>query len=274
MGFSVRFWGVRGTIPCPADTHLAFGGNTSCVEVRTGSERIILDAGTGIRMLGKRLLDENALSATLLLSHTHLDHISGFPFFSPAFTPGFQLRVMAGHLFGSDDIRSTLARQMSRPLFPVPLHRMGADIHFEDFAPGNHFLIGDETQIRTAPLRHPDGAVGYRIEYRGRSIAYVTDTEHEPGKPNQTILDLINNVDLLMYDSTYTDDEFPSKVGWGHSTWQEATRLASLARVKQLALFHHEPDRNDQEMTEIEHRARLILPNAFAAREGTVITLL
>ena len=277
MGFLVTFWGVRGTIPCPLASHMQFGGNTSCVEVRAGGTRIILDAGTGLRLLGKRFQADGVGAATLLLSHTHLDHISGFPFFGPAFQPGFTFKVMAGHLNnggrGGPDIRSVLARQMERPLFPVPLQTMGCSISFEDFTSGDSFALDGGVRVRTAPLNHPDGATGYVVEYGGRSVAYITDTEHVQGRLDETILALIEGVDLLIYDSTYTDEEYPARVGWGHSTWQQAVRLAEAARVGRLALFHHEPDHNDQIMARIEAEAQAALPRTFAAREGASVVL-
>lgn len=273
MGFSVTFWGVRGTIPCPISSHMRFGGNTSCVEIRAGGQRVIFDAGTGLRLLGKRFQTEGVERATLLLSHTHLDHISGFPFFGPAFQQGFRFDVMAGHLNGQTDIRSVLARQMERPLFPVPLQTMGCCLGFHDFRPGDDFDLDGDIRVRTAMLNHPDGATGYRLQHGGRSVAYVTDTEHVPGRLDENILSLVEGVDLLIYDTTYTDDEYLARVGWGHSTWQEGVRLAQAARVGRLALFHHEPDHDDAIMERIEAEARAALPWTFAAREGATVVL-
>lgn len=273
MGFSVTFWGVRGTIPCPMASHLGFGGNTSCVEVQAGKQRIIIDAGTGLRMLGRKLLAEGVTGATLLLSHTHLDHISGFPFFAPAYTKGFGLRVISGHLNGGPDIESVMARQMERPLFPVPLRTMGGDLSFLEVPPGHSFKLEGGVRIHTAALNHPDGATGYRIEYQGRSVAYVTDTEHVPDHPDRNILNLVDGVDLLLYDSTYTDDEWAQRIGWGHSTWMEAVRIARAAHVKMLGLFHHDPDHDDATMERIEAAAKAEFANCFAAREGTTISL-
>ncbi|CAO3419269.1 MBL fold metallo-hydrolase [Azospirillum doebereinerae] len=273
MGFTVTFWGVRGTIPCPMASHLGFGGNTSCVEVRAGSQRIILDAGTGLRPLGRKLLAEGVTAATLLLSHTHLDHISGFPFFAPAYTKGFSLRVVSGHLSGSPNIEAVMARQMERPLFPVPMRTMGGDLSFIEVPAGHSFKLEGGVRIHTAALNHPDGATGYRIEYRGHSMAYVTDTEHVPDQPDRNILNLVDGVDLLLYDSTFTDEEWSQRIGWGHSTWREAIRIAKGGNVKRLCLFHHDPDHDDQTMDAIEKEAQAELPNCFAAREGTTVTL-
>ena len=270
MGLQVTFWGVRGTIACPTPQHMAYGGNTSCVEVRAGGRLVILDAGTGIRELGRRILQQDERKADLLFSHTHWDHINGFPFFSPAFREDRTFRVFAGHLAAtSGGIRNTLAGQMAEPMFPVPLEIMRARLEFNDFAAGESFALGDGVSVRTAPLNHPNGATGYRLEHGGRSVCYVTDTEHVPGRPDERILGLIAGADLVVYDSTYTDAEFPGRVGWGHSTWQEGVRLCREAGARRLAIFHHDPDHDDAAMAAIESEARAAWDGAFAAREGT-----
>jgi phosphoribosyl 1,2-cyclic phosphodiesterase len=274
MGFYVRFWGVRGSIACPSPRHMEYGGNTACVEVTAGDARIILDAGTGIRNLGSLLLQEDARRAQLLLSHTHWDHISGFPFFSPAFFGGRAFRVMAGHLNAHGGVRATLAGQMMQPMFPVPLEIMKSDLIFEDFEAGDHFTLDGGVHVRTARLNHPSGATGYRLDHAGKSVCYVTDTEHQPGKPDQAVLALIDGADLVIYDCTYTDDELPSKVGWGHSTWREGIRLCQAAHAKTLVIFHHEPDHEDERMAEIEREARAVWSGVVVARESMRIDLL
>lgn len=276
MTFSVTFWGVRGTIPCPIASHMGVGGNTSCLEVTAGSETIILDAGTGIRLLGQALATRHVHRASLLLSHTHLDHIGGFPFFMPAFTPGFNLQVLAGHLKGNHavpDIRTVLGWLMQRPLFPVPLKRMGSNLSFDEITSGESFKIGDAVSVHSRPLNHPDGATGYRLEFGGKVLAYVTDTEHVVGRTDHHVVELMQNADLVVYDATYTEAEYRQKVGWGHSTWEEAVRLAAIAQCRQLALFHHEPNHDDATMERIEQQARAVFPETFAAREGTTVTL-
>jgi len=274
MAFEVKFWGVRGSIACASAQHVIYGGNTSCIEVMVNDGRIILDAGTGIRMLGKEVMRQHARSGVLLLTHTHWDHVNGFPFFAPIYVPGWHFRVLAGHLIDRGGIREALASQMTTPMFPVPLQALRAEMHYEDFRMGDTLtnLVPDVT-VRTAPLNHPNGATGYRIEYQGKSMAYITDTEHVPGKPDENVLGLMAGADLAIYDSTYTDDQFPSRVGWGHSTWQEAIRLGRAAGVKRLAIFHHDPDHTDDIMEGIEGEARRSWSNALVARESMVITL-
>lgn len=265
----VTFWGVRGSIACPSPRHIVYGGNTACVQVDAGDAHIILDAGTGIRELGNEIVRRDLQKSVLLMSHTHWDHINGFPFFAPAFQEGRSFRVLAGHLTGvPGGIRSVLSGQMAQPMFPVPLDTMQADLLFEDFKAGDEFDLDAGVHVRTTALNHPNGATGYRIEHGGKSVCYVTDTEHVPGKPDQNILGLIQGADLVIYDSTYTDDEFPSKVGWGHSTWQEGVRLAQAAGVKRLLIFHHDPEHDDTFMANVEKDAHQLWSGADVAREG------
>ncbi len=274
MSFKVKFWGVRGSIATPSARHIGVGGNTSCVEVSCGGERIILDAGTGIRSLGAWMMKREVQKAHLLLSHTHWDHINGFPFFEPAFVNTNTFQIMAGHVIDDGGIKKVLSGQMAQPFFPVPLEAMKARMEFSDFRAGDRFPLMDGIFVRTAPLNHPNGATGYRIEYKGKSVCYITDTEHAPGRPDQHILGLIEGADLVIYDSTYTDEEFESKVGWGHSTWQEGVRLCQAANVKMLAIFHHEPDHEDDFLEDLEIQARAMWPGAVLARENMVIPLL
>ncbi|MCG8558091.1 MAG: MBL fold metallo-hydrolase [Proteobacteria bacterium] len=273
MAFWLRFWGVRGSIACPSPRHMAFGGNTSCVEVRAGDELLVLDAGTGIRELGRSFLRQDVRRARLLLSHTHWDHINGFPFFTPAYRRDRSLRILAGHLSDRGGVRQILADQMTTPMFPVPFDNLRADLDFEDFRAGDSFALGSSLRIRTAPLNHPDGATGYRIEHAGKALCYVTDTEHNADRQDQNVLGLIEGADLVIYDSTYTDEEYPRHRTWGHSTWQEGVRLCRSANVKHLAIFHHDPDHEDAFMHQVEADARRLWDGAWVAREGARIEL-
>jgi len=272
MSLRLCFWGVRGSIACPSPSHVRYGGNTSCLEITAGGHTIILDSGTGIRPLGVQMSEQGVRTATMLFTHTHWDHINGFPFFGPGFDPKAEFRIMGGHL-KEGSIRDVLAGQMTQPTFPVPLEAMQSKMTFEDFEAGDTLSVHPGVTVRTAPLNHPNGATGYRIECGGRSICYVTDTEHIPGKPDRNVLGLIEGADLVVYDSTYTDAEFESKVGWGHSTWQEAVRLAKAARVKRLALFHHDPSHTDDRMDEIGAEAKAAFGEAVVAAEGMVLVV-
>lgn len=273
MSFKVKFWGVRGSIACPGPRHMVYGGNTSCVEVALDRRRLVLDAGTGIRELGRAFEEEGIRQATVLLSHTHWDHINGFPFFGPAFDPANRFHIMAGHLGHGLRIETVLAGQMTHPFFPVPIEVMRAQLTFEDFQAGSTLDLGDGITARTMALNHPDGATAYRLEFDGASLCYVTDTEHVPGSPDLGIRRFIEGADLVIYDSTYSDDEFAAKAGWGHSTWQEGIRLCQSAGVKQLAIFHHDPDHDDEVMARIERAAAEAWSGALVAREGMEVAL-
>lgn len=273
MGIQVKFWGVRGSIATPSADHMKYGGNTSCIELLLGDRVIILDAGTGVRMLGKCLLERGIKNYLFLQSHTHWDHINGFPFFAPVYCPDVNIEIRAGHLAACGGIQKVLSGQMCQPTFPVPFEELAASIDFHDFQAGANFSLGDGIEVKTAALVHPDGGTGYRIEYDGVSVCYVTDTEHTPGKLDQNILSLIEGADLVIYDSTYTDEEYPTFVGWGHSTWQEGIRLCKAAGAKRLAIFHHDPAHDDAFMDKVGELAAKEWNGAFVAQEGTGVVI-
>ncbi|WP_417844738.1 MBL fold metallo-hydrolase [Thalassospira sp.] len=271
MAITVKFWGVRGSIACPSPEHVVYGGNTSCVEMRVGGKVLIFDAGTGIRNLGRDLVRRGVSNASIFLTHTHWDHINGFPFFVPAYDPGNSFEIFAGHLTGQGGVEKVFSSQMANPTFPVPLSAMRSGLSFCDFATGTTLHPIDDIAVRTAPLRHPNGATAYRVEYDGISVCYVTDTEHQIGQIDHTVLEFIRDADLVIYDSTYTDAEFEKRIGWGHSTWREGIRLCRAAGVARLALFHHDPDHDDTMMAAIEKQAQGEWPPVFAARDEMVV---
>lgn len=269
--FIVRFWGVRGSIACPGEAYRRYGGNTSCLEVRCGEHLIVFDAGTGLRALGEKLVQEDGLAGDLFLTHTHLDHIIGLPFFAPLHDPGTCFRLWAGHLGPRLTLREALSKLMTAPLFPVPVDVFSCAISFHDFKAGETLEPRPGVRLRTAPLNHPNGATGYRVDYAGRSLCYVTDTEHVEGKPDQSVLGLIQGADLVIYDATYTDEEFPQYRTWGHSTWQEGVRLCDQAGVGRLVLFHHDPSHTDEIMDRVARAAEAARPGTLAACEGLVL---
>ncbi|MFD2234604.1 MBL fold metallo-hydrolase [Phaeospirillum tilakii] len=273
MAVRVRFWGVRGCVPSPAADHLGYGGNTSCFAVTIGSRLVIFDAGTGLRPLGAAIAAHGPAEADLFLSHYHWDHIAGLPFFAPGYDPSFRLRIHGPRLDGDCGPLAALARQMEPPNFPVTLGRMGGIAAIEEFEIGTTLTPAPGLRIVTAPLNHPGGACGYRLEAEGHVIAVVTDTEHRPGAPDPAVLALIAGADLMLYDATYDDDGFSDRVGWGHSTWQEAIRLARAAGVRRLVLVHHDPDRDDRALDAAAAAAAAQWDGAAFAREGTEIIL-
>jgi phosphoribosyl 1,2-cyclic phosphodiesterase len=272
--FSVTFWGVRGSIACPEPEMLRYGGNTSCIEVRCGNHLLIFDAGTGLRPLGKKLAQEGNLDADLFLSHTHFDHVSGLPFFGPAFLPTNKFRFWAGHLEVQGlELCDVLCEMMMPPLFPVPIEIFKADIAYKDFVAGDTLTPKAGVTLKTAPLNHPNGATGYRVEYAGKSICYVTDTEHTGQGPDPRISGLIAGADIVIYDSTYTDEEYPRFKGWGHSTWEEGIRVCEAAGAKRLVIFHHDPAHDDEMMDTIADAAEKRRIGTLVAREGLTLSL-
>ena len=278
----ITFWGVRGSIPSPGPDTVGVGGNTSCVEVRAGKLLLVFDGGTGLRLLGKTLLKEMPITAHLFFSHVHWDHIQGFPFFDPAFVPGNVINLYGGNNV-SRTLEETLAGQMDHPSFPVHLTDMGAKMHFHDVNEENALELdaGDGTKavITSARGNHPNGVWAYRVDHGGHSVMYATDTEHY-AVVDPRLAKLATGVDLLIYDSQYTPEEYSgtagsggSKVGWGHSTFDEAVKLAKVAKAKKLVLYHHDPMQNDAAVAEKERRARELFPNCEAAREGLKIEL-
>lgn len=275
--FHIKFWGVRGSIPCPGAETLRYGGNTSCVEMHVGSERLIFDGGTGLRVLGQSMVSQMPVTAHLFFTHSHWDHIQGFPFFTPAFVAGNCFHIHGLPASNGATIKQRLHDQMLHPNFPVPLQIMQSDLHFYDLEAGEVLTLGDVT-VETGRLNHPGEALGYRVSWQGKSAAYITDTEHFPDRLDENVLTLAREADVLIIDTTYTDEEYYdpqlSKVGWGHSTWQEGVKVAQAAKVKQLVLFHHDPAHNDTFLDEIRDQVIAVFPNTLLAREGLMITVL
>jgi phosphoribosyl 1,2-cyclic phosphodiesterase len=272
----VRFWGVRGSIPTPGPDTVGVGGNTACVEVCGGGSRVVLDAGTGLRGLGNALVAAGEhRDVTVLLSHVHWDHVMGLPFFTPIYMPGVKLNVASGPA-GRQPLREILRRQMSAPMFPVDLGDVGATLTCQTLAEGRTFSVG-ALEVEMARLNHPDPVYAYRVSYGGRSVVFATDTEHY-ACVDPRLARLARGADLLIYDAQYTPEEYagevgPSRVGWGHSTFAAGAELARLADVGRLALFHHDPGRNDAAVEAIVDRARALFSPSFAAREGLTVAL-
>lgn len=274
--FKINFWGVRGSIPCPGAETVRYGGNTPCIEIVAGDERLIFDGGTGLRVLGQSLMGQLPIEANMFFTHSHWDHIQGFPFFVPAFVPVNKFNIYGVVAPNGATIKQRLHDQMLHPNFPVPLQIMQADLRFFSLDVGESLEIGDVV-VENAKLNHPGEAVGYRINWRGISAAYITDTEHYPDRIDDQVLKLADNADVMIIDAAYTDNEYhdpkSSKVGWGHSTWQEAVKVAKAAKVKQLIIFHHDPLHNDDFLDKIAEEAASEFSNTILAREGLSIVL-
>jgi CheY-like chemotaxis protein/phosphoribosyl 1,2-cyclic phosphodiesterase len=268
----LRFWGTRGSIATPGPATNRFGGNTSCVEVQTrAGQRLILDCGTGARLLGLDMV-KNApkpIHATILISHTHWDHIQGFPFFAPVFLPGGQITV-CGPTGACNSLPETLAGQMEYTYFPVKLDELAARIEYRDLGEGEQNLGG--VRVITQLLNHPAVTLAYRIETDGVALAYVCDHEPfwehlwrsdaEPGKLDSILhagdrrhAEFLRFADVVIHDAQYTQEEYPDKKNWGHSTYQYVTRLAAAANVKRLYLTHHDPNHDDEFLSRMEGQA-------------------
>ena len=270
--FTIRFWGVRGSIACPGPETLRYGGNTSCLEVMCGDRRLIFDAGTGLRPLGNALFGNGAaVDGDIFLSHTHFDHICGMPFFRPFFSKENSFRVWAGHLIPERTLKKVLDDMMTAPLFPVPPEIFSATMDYRDFSAGDTLEPLPELSIRTAPLNHPDRATGYRIEFGGRSLCYITDVSHTEGVRDETLVEFVAGADMVIYDATYTDAEFPACCDYGHSTWQEGVRIVEAANAGRLVIFHHDPSHDDNFMDTVATDAEAMRPGTLVAREGMVL---
>jgi phosphoribosyl 1,2-cyclic phosphodiesterase len=265
---------VRGSIACPGPDTVRYGGHTPCVEIRCGEHVLIFDAGTGIRPLGNALMREAAMTdLDIFLSHFHIDHVTGLPFFAPLFSKDHTVRVWGGSLNPASGIGEAVQRLMSAPLFPIDVGAFKANVAFRDFRPGDTLHPKPAIALRTAPLNHPGGATGYRIDYGGRSVAYLTDMECGDGPIDPAVLSLARGAGLVILDAAYTDDELPSRLGWGHSSWQQGVRLAREAGAKRLCLFHHDPEHGDEFIDAVAKAADAARPGTIVARDGMYLEL-
>lgn len=295
----VRFWGVRGSYPSPGAATVRYGGNTSCVEVVCGDTRLVIDAGTGIRRLGRHL--EAGSPVHLLLSHTHWDHVQGLPFFKPIYREGERLTIYALERH-RQSLREIISGLWAEAFFPVRMDELAAQREFVEVRAGETFHIGPVT-VRTARLNHPYIAIGYRIEHAGRTVTYVSDTapfrdllletEVVMDRPDLTrslppetrrqldemeanVVSLAKDADLLIYDTQFTEAEYADRPHWGHSTPAVGLAVAMAARARRLMLFHHAPDRADDAMDVILTETRKLAHDGViidAAYEGLEVEL-
>lgn len=291
MAFTVAFWGVRGSIPSPGLATVRYGGNTPCVSVERnhaeGRQLLVFDAGTGIRHLGNELVQrsDGEPKIDLLLSHTHWDHIQGLPFFTPLFDRGYAARIL-GPKQGKVNLERILTEQMRQEVFPVPLKGLAARLEVEHVTEGE-FAIGG-FDVAAKRLRHPATTLGYRIQLAGGGpkFAYICDNElgsggeyGEEASWREDVVRFLEGTDMLVHDSMYTPEQMERFRGWGHSSYEEAVALAAEARVKQLVLFHHRPDHDDESIDIIAEKAKAAaakLDNrleVIAAAEGQQLTL-
>jgi len=248
----VKFWGVRGTLPKAGEGALRYGGNTSCVTLSfPRGQFFIFDAGSGIREVGSALLasGKTRTEGKIFISHPHWDHINTLPFFAPLFIPGNDYEVL-GPTHGTMGIEKLVSEQMSGAFFPITVREFGARVTYRDLREGTYDVAG--LQVKTMLLSHPGYCLGYRVDYGGRSVCYITDNElflpdsdFYAASYMENLADFVRGTDMLITDTTYTDEEYRSKVGWGHSCLSQVIELAAMAEVKALYLFHHDPDQDD-----------------------------
>jgi phosphoribosyl 1,2-cyclic phosphodiesterase len=279
----VKFWGVRGSIACPGPSTLKYGGNTACVEVRlANNELVIIDCGTGIRQLGAGLMKEKKpVNATILLSHGHMDHVYGFPFFGPAYmkTNHFVVKGCApeGHT-----LRSMIEKQMGDVYFPVEFDGLNAEVDFSECCITCEDIC--DTKITAHPTNHPGGGRGYRLTEHAKSMVYLTDnelrSEAKDAKPFDSFVEFCRGAHLLIHDTQYTPEEYETWTkGWGHSRYTDVAELAVKADVEILALFHHDPDHDDAFLEEMLEKTRNMVrrlggnTECVLAREGETIPL-
>ncbi len=304
--FTARIWGDRGSMPTPGPDTVLFGGNTACIEVRCGERLIIIDSGSGIRKLGDKIMREDLpkgpISADILITHTHWDHILGFPMFTPIFVPGTKLRIHGPISYEDDSLERVFGALLSYRYWPVRQEELGAKIEYIQIKETT-FDLGDGIYVTTKYLNHPILCLGYRIEYEGKAFATAYDNEPfanvfptDPADPNydedaaregdeaareenEKVLRFFKGADLLVHDSQYTAKEYlAGKRGWGHSSYEYAINSAHKARVRRLVLFHHDPNRSDAELQELEmlYQGRVDGRTGLQvemAREGSLFTL-
>ncbi len=271
----VTFWGVRGSIPCCGQEYLRVGGNSSCVSVIIDKKIVVFDAGTGLRDLGNWLEKHPYINeAHLFLSHAHYDHIIGFPFFKPLWRKDFKL-VVYSTIFGKYGGAKQFfeKRVFTDPFFPVTLEKLQCRLSFKDCQDNDRVTLDKETNVLIGKLNHPGGASGFRLQHRTKSVVYVSDTEHKEEELDSEVLNLIQGSDLVIYDATFTEEEYPQYKGWGHSTWQEGMKLCQKAGAKSMAIYHHDPSHTDDVIDLIEKEATRAWSGLFIARQGMVISL-
>ena len=268
----VRFWGVRGSVSASGPRFAEFGGHTPCVEIRCGERLFVVDAGSGIAALGMELCEAAPDEVDILLSHLHLDHVGGLPFFKPATFGTTVIRTWCGNL-GGRSAEAALDRLYAPPLFPIRLDQFPARFEHVGFKAGETLRFAGGHVVATHPLNHPDGATGYRFDHRGRRVCYISDIEHSRPWPPAGLARFVENADLMIYDGMFTEAEYPVCKGWGHSTWEKGIELAQAAGVRALAIIHVHPHHDDDQLRRIEADMQAVMPSAFIARERQALAL-
>ena len=300
---SVRFWGVRGSIPCPGLATVEYGGNTACLEIRADKRLIVIDLGTGVKVLGDWIMGNDfkagPLHIDIFISHTHWDHIMGFPMFTPIFIPGTKMRIRGPVSYDDDTLASIIGDQLSYRYWPVRQAELAARIEYQELKETT-LDLGGGLKVTTKYLNHPILCLGYRFEYQGKSI--VTAYDHEPFRnlfptdpedpnydegaaqegeaasreENERFTNFIRDADVIIHDAQYTQEEYEKHLGWGHSSFNNAIEFAGLAGAKKLVFFHHDPNRTDEQLGSMAEKYQNMVKDKFKteiimAREGLTI---
>ena len=268
----IKFYGTRGSIPVSDPNFMEFGGNTTCLFISgldEGAGTIIMDAGTGIRNLGKDILSgkiEVGEDINLGFTHFHWDHIQGFPFFAPAYNPESKIEISTAGKKEIHDLKDIFSTQMQSIYFPVQLENMGAQISFEKYETNE--IVGKKgALVRIADVIHPGGCIGVRFEFNGKSIVFCTDTEH-PNGIDENVIKLSMNADVLIHEAQYTDKELKTHKGWGHSSYSQAVEVAERSNAKNLIITHHDPDHDDEFLRRMEKRSQEKFKDLVFARDN------
>ncbi|WP_350334182.1 MBL fold metallo-hydrolase [Coralliovum pocilloporae] len=268
----VRFWGVRGSIPCCTEKTSRFGGDTACIEVSCGDDVIIIDCGSGMMHLGHDLERRGLKTMDLFVTHYHFDHLCGLPFFCIGFNPETTVNAYGPVLDNGVTMKDAVSKLMEPPLFPITSALLKG-VHFNDFEAGASTTLSNSAVVHSIPLNHPGGGCGYRIDWHGRSVAIITDFEHASTGLDQGLKDFVRGADVMVYDAMYTSADYPSHVGWGHSTDDFCLSLAEESGVGIPVLFHHAPYRSDASLEKLETEVSARFPGAMVGYDGLEVVL-
>ena len=275
---SVRFWGVRGSIPCPGRNTVIYGGNTACIEIRADQQLNIVDLGSGACPFGDWLIANDMkkngnLKANIFITHTHWDHIMGFPMFTPVYMENTELRITGPMFSETGSIKTVFETQLSHNYWPIRLNELSAKIDYNQIKETTLDLSNGLT-VTSKLLNHPVACLGYRFNYEGKSVALIYD--HEPfaaAEDNEKIIRFLKDADILIHDSQYTNEEYPVHIGWGHSTLDNALQTAAAAGVKTLVFFHHDPSHTDAQLKKLEKIYSKKEVKCVMAKEGMTLKL-
>lgn len=271
--FKIHFLGVRGSTPCSNQNVVKYGGHTSCIYFEFNQQIFIIDAGSGIIGANPKIDLPLQQETHLFLSHVHLDHVMGLPFYLPFWNANHKISIYSGTTKPYNGIQNTLENLFSPPIFPIPMKAFPSQKKYVDFDANDSFKFGN-LSVKTHKLNHPNGAIGYRFELDNQSFCYISDHEHDESYNTNGLIQFIQGTNLLIYDATYDDINLHKYKGWGHSTWQEAVRLGEKAKVKHIGIFHHDPSSTDSQLEQLQHNVLKEHSNVTFLQQDTFFNLM